>query len=408
MKEKKNRNRMKRVLTGGILVLVLAAMVLLSGCVDQDNAKSSTSPQATATPKPLATTTTNPQVAKTPVTNTGTLVPPESIIQQADVPELIFGSFLYMSARADTEYNYSIKDHVKSYKTKEKIRPSYKNVGQETAWRGNQDIRSLVVQVRVFDTSVGNGKDLPDHLSYCTTAACGSADIGDISYYHTDQSTSGYEMTTLSYVKGEYLVFMSYQDKTGTSLKETIRIAKAIEGRLKPQAAATNFPKIEIGSGIPQVSVIKPADVPELELGSFSYLLAMANQEFNYSTKDKVSPSYTNDDLGGTYKVVGQTSQWFDKDRLTTNVQVVVFETSVGNGKDLPDLLSNCKHVTCGSANIGSASLYYTDPWGSTSEHTTLFFAKGNYFVTIRIAGHKGATYNEAARLAGIVESRLK
>ncbi len=222
---------MKRVLTGGILVLVLAAMVLLSGCVDQDNAKSSTSPQATATPKPLATTTTNPQVAKTPVTNTGTLVPPESIIQQADVPELIFGSFLYMSARADTEYNYSIKDHVKSSRTKEKIRPSYKNVGQGSSWV-SREMRSLVVNVYVFDSNVGNGGDLPGRLSSCTSASCGSADVGDVSLYYTDPWSES-EITNLYYAKGNYFVEIMVQDKTGASYNEAIRIGKIVESRLK-------------------------------------------------------------------------------------------------------------------------------------------------------------------------------
>jgi hypothetical protein len=269
------------------------------------------------------------------------------------------------------------------------------------------------VQVHVFDSNVGNGKYLPDQISYCTTDACGSADIGDVSYYHTDPSGSGMEMTTLSYAKGEYFVFMSYQDKTGKSLEGAIKIGRAIEGRLKPQAsAAENIPQAEKGTGIPQISVIKQADVPELELGSFGYLIVLANQEFNYSTKDKASPSNTNDDNGGTYKVVGQTSQWFDKDRQTTNIQVVAFETSVGNGGDLPKLLSECKHVFCGSVNVGSASFYYTDPWDNprspTLGQTTLYFSKGSHFVTIKISGKNGANYEEASRLARIVESRLQ
>lgn len=380
---------------GGLIVLALMAVVFLSGCVSQDNTKSPASPQ----------------VATTPAANTGANVPPESLVQQADVPELIFSGFYYISARTDREYNYSTKDATRSSKTKDQIVSSYKEVGQASSWV-NRDQKSLNVQVHVFDSNVGNGKEIPDQLSYCTTDACGSADIGDASYYHTDPYGSGTEVTTLAYAKGEYFVCMSYQDKTGKSFEETIRIGKAIESRLKPQAAAINILKAEKGSGIPPVSVIKHADVPELELGSFFYMITKANQEFNYSTKDKASLSPSNDDNGGTYKVVGQMSQWFDNERMTTNIQVVTFETSVGNGEDLPELLSECKHVFCGSVNVGSASFYYTDPWGnpldSTSGQTTLYFSKGNHFVTIKISGRNGANYNEAARLAGIVESRLK
>lgn len=422
LKEKMKNRNMKNGLRVGLVGLILAVMVLLSGCVGQDGATSPTSPKpgatvaATISPTVASTTAVPATTLKAAVTpkatsssGSGSKVPAESLVFQDDVPELMFGSFEYITTHlADSKYVYSTRNSIRGVKTKDQVADPYRIVGQVSTW-SNRDQQSLSVEVNIFDSNVGNGKAIPDQLSYCATPACGSANIGDISQYHTDPSGSGMELTTITYVKGEYYVFLSYQDKTGQSFGQAIKVAKAIEGRIKPKFAALSFPKVDIGSGIPSASIIKQADVPELKFGSFSYMIVMATQEFIYSTKDKASPSNTIDDNGGTYKVVGHASQWFDKDVQSTNIQVVEFEKDEGN--DLPKLLAGCKHVFCGSVNVGSASYYFTDPWDNpknpTMGQTTLYFAKGKYFVTIKISGKNGANYKEAEKLAIIIADRL-
>lgn len=248
--QKKNRNMTNRLMIGGLLVLAVAAMIFLSGCVSQDDAKSATSPKTVTTPSPYGAnnpkplvvpgyptpTPTSPKIV-TPDLSAGANVPPESLIQPPDVPGRI-GSFSYFSFKEGAEFIYSTKNFAKSSVTKEAIVSGNRVVGQASSWVSREG-QSINVQVKVYDSNVGIGSDFPSRLSSCTDeikrgtyTSCGSADIGDDSYYHTGP-WGGVEITTLVYVKGNYSVFMTVQDKTDASQKEAIRVGRIIESRLK-------------------------------------------------------------------------------------------------------------------------------------------------------------------------------
>lgn len=249
--KQENRNMRKSMGIKGLTVFILVAMVFLSGCVSQ-NQTSSTSPQTVtmitplATPQPVVTTTTNPkivatirpQVAITPRSNTR-MPPSESLIQPADVPQLTFSSFGYTSTYSNP-YNYSVKNiYIRSSSTRGEIVSTYREVGQSSNWV-SLDQSALIFQQIMFDTSEGNGADLPAKINSCadeirsgTYVDCGSAGVGDVSFYGTSSWSGGLEITTLSFAQGKNFVFMSYQDKAGTGKSEAIRIAQTASRGLK-------------------------------------------------------------------------------------------------------------------------------------------------------------------------------
>jgi hypothetical protein len=249
----KAKNIINRIKIGAIIALVLAAVVL-SGCVSRDSTKSAiNNPQieAVSTPSPTAASavavptvnsktivTSSPTTKAAPSSNTGTNVPPDSIIQQADVPTLTFSEFNYVSTPKDKEFKYTGLNSGRASKTRAEIVDAYREVGQSSRWV-SLDQSSLSFQLSVFDTNAGNGADLPAKVNFCpdqiksgSFTDCGSANIGDLSYYYT-APWSGMEFTTLSVAKGKYFVFIGVEGKAGTSKDEAIRIANLVLGRLK-------------------------------------------------------------------------------------------------------------------------------------------------------------------------------
>lgn len=253
---------MNGIKIGGLIVLVLA--VALSGCVSQDNPKSSVDSQKVVStpspatspakyvpsgPAPLSTSKTPPPPLNIPGSVTpkatspkaevksGIAVPDDLLVRPEDAPGLSLADYSYYAVKTDEVYADPIYQRVTVYKGA--LPAGMRNVGQESKWllsTGQADD----VQVRKFDSKVSINGSIPASLITCEKdkkireTSCGSANIGNISYYRDSPVPNGNTQNTILYfVKDNYHVSIKVSYKIGDSHDEAFQLAEKIERRLK-------------------------------------------------------------------------------------------------------------------------------------------------------------------------------
>jgi len=223
-------NIRKRIKTGGLVTAVLVVMVLLSGCVAQNQATSPIS-QQTAT-------------ASSSVESMLDL-----LIKQSDAPGLTLKNYAFFAASESAVLTVPDEFIMEQYQsTMEQytgvIPAGKRNVGQTSTW-GDNASRIVKVTDYKFDSNTGITEYFSGYLKRCdsyggtqetetTVYRCGSSNVGDISYYtyETPKKNSGVQITYLQFSKGNHIVFAAVADENSKSYDETVRIAKLVEGRL--------------------------------------------------------------------------------------------------------------------------------------------------------------------------------
>lgn len=239
MIKKKNRNIVDRLKIGGLIGLILAIMVLFSGCVGQESAKSPASTQ-TAT-----TTTPGPQTATTPgsVIESGTS---GLYITQDDVKGLTLKQYSFIAASESVTYNISTRSTMETYK--DTLPLGKRNVGQVSMW-DNPAGRVVRVSVDKFDTNDRIPETFAGFLTSCertiksgewkkrgdtVEAGCGQTDIGVNAYYAYTITTKNPDLkqVIIQYFKGNTFVTVLVQDLKGKSYDEAIELATKISRKL--------------------------------------------------------------------------------------------------------------------------------------------------------------------------------
>lgn len=224
------------------IVAIIAAIVLLSGCVSSDNAKSTTIPQTAdtssptvaattkliATPKPTAT----PKAVNTPSAITSS-APKELLIIPSDIPGFSLKHFEFFTA--EKQYENSIPP------------AGMKIFGQMSVWDDGATQRVQMMAVKGAENAL-DFIAVPRYLEACerhnqdTSESakamlweCGSANIGDQSYYSTMPSERNPDVwtTELFYKSGENYVTLKTTNKKGMSQSEAFRLANSVLTRLK-------------------------------------------------------------------------------------------------------------------------------------------------------------------------------
>lgn len=229
MKEKINRNLADRIRTGGIIVLVLAAL-LLSGCVSQENTKSAADSKTSA--------------------ETGLGAEPGAsnlLVSQKDFPGLTLKQYSFIAASESAVYNYTTRATMRQYKDVLPI--GMRNVGQMSGWQ-NEAGKTMSVSIDKFDSNDGLQRMFEGTLQSCektiksgewkkrgdtVDAGCGQANIGDQSYYSYSISKNNPDVkqVLIYYSKGNYFVSVNVVDIKGESYNEAVELAKKVSGRLR-------------------------------------------------------------------------------------------------------------------------------------------------------------------------------
>jgi hypothetical protein len=259
--KKKNWNIQNGVKSGGLIVLVLAAMVLFSGCVGQNNIKSAAnsphvattsapagpSPLGVSTPKPLpgytTATTPKPTATAVPTATAKAITQPaattpafnflagmsELLIQPSDVPALTLKEFDFIGS---SEY-----------------KNSYPPAGtpitlQVSTWQDSAGKTALYViaspETDVVQPITGGLQTCAVYKSQEASFSCGTTNFGERSYYMDLPvnyiNIPGYLESDIVFQKGYYYasikVYMAMADKDKIH-SEAFRIAGLVESRLK-------------------------------------------------------------------------------------------------------------------------------------------------------------------------------
>jgi hypothetical protein len=261
LKKVKAKSITNKIKIGAIIALILAAVVL-SGCVDQSSPKSSAgSPQTTVKPNapaggpaPLVvkspppplkipgSITPTPTVSKATATKTApkaaansqpTAAPAsitssgleELLIKQSDVPEFPLKNYNFMATSAGGPQLY-----------KDKLPAGMQNIGQTSEW-GDIKNYGLSSQITMLDFT-GDFANIPAMAKNCDqrgTGECGSAGIGDTSYFmDLGSDATGIWKTGVQFTKGTYCVtIMVVTDNRQASHDKAFYVAKQVLSRMK-------------------------------------------------------------------------------------------------------------------------------------------------------------------------------
>jgi len=242
--QKSKWNIWNYVKNGGLIVFILA-MVVLSGCLQQDNPKSSINNPQTVTPQVKATTISNvvpaitPQAIATDTPQAMTDIKPsvaleKLLITQADVPEFRQNQIGFVATIITNRYSKNLK----SPKYVAALPAGTGSIGQMSKWTREKE--SITATILRFDD--GSSFDLSNKIKYCEerNAPCASAGIGDISYYSEMPNTysktpydAPLQTTTLQYIKGEnYVTIVVVTEDQKKSHDKAFEIANLVLGRL--------------------------------------------------------------------------------------------------------------------------------------------------------------------------------
>ena len=256
--KQKNWNIANCIKTGGLMVLLLAAMVFFSGCVGQVNTKSAAPasppplvtktpppplnvpgyvtptaiiPKTVTTPAPKAKTTTNPQTTTAAPVSSAPTGLEELLIKQPDVP---LGFSL-------SDHNFYAADMKTGRPTtyKDSLPAGMRNFGQDSTWVGSAETQSIIVKAMNYDS--GDWGLIPSMIEGCKAnddkTICGSANIGSVSYYKdmpADVKSSVWKTGILYSKDGRYYITITVTiGSREASHTEAFRIANLVLGRLK-------------------------------------------------------------------------------------------------------------------------------------------------------------------------------
>ncbi len=229
-----------------VIVIIIIAGIIISGCISGENSRI----QAQTTP--MKSTAELP--SKTPVAS--------PINQESDVktsqlipnPDEVLGFTLKHYEFFAIPQNSSSDRYTETTSYKDVLPIGYRNIGQTSGWSNNETIEgslatgSIDVMIIKYDSkSVIKEFIEQGNLSTCEykrngsseeplkTPGCGSANIGDYSWYAAGDSYDkdpNISLAMLRFGYGNYLVQVTTIDGKGKSLNETIQFAKIIRSRL--------------------------------------------------------------------------------------------------------------------------------------------------------------------------------
>ncbi len=213
---------MKRLLPIFILIVSVA---FVAGCISGEKASDTK-------------TSTDTQTNQKSVAETS-----DFIIKQSDVPGLTLdesGFLGYSKSRPfilPINNSFFYKCNIENPNCAKELPIGNRNVGQFSFWKDTSG-RFLGFKLSKFDTNSDAISYINREIEICnkypkdlSDFSCASPNIGENSYYEyrVDKDIGS---VRLDFLHKNYYVFITYTDEKEKTLKEAIRIAKIVEGRL--------------------------------------------------------------------------------------------------------------------------------------------------------------------------------
>lgn len=214
------------------------------------------------------------------------------------------------------------------------------------------------------------------------------------------------------------------QEPTSVQTQSAVETSRPVKNQ-NPVSTPAKTPAIQSYSADLPGLLIEPGDVPELHLKSYGYYGILKYENYNInddyeSLKHKYKYSLPKDNRN-----VGQEFFWTDDaEENSFLITIDEFDTDEGIEEFIVNQLDGCDealrsgniegrannaNIECGTANVGDISsyLYGTPTWLSGREVIVLKYAKGNNLIRAVFMYEEGTGYNEAIRIAGLIEERL-